>query len=80
MSNKWDMDEAYPPVLWTDYPPLVRKLTAEWLRCADLRCDDEYALNELAAEVGEMVMRVLKNRGMTCMLRVDCKHIKKEEE
>lgn len=76
----WDMDEAYPPILWKDYPPLVRNMTAEWLRCAGLRCDDEYALNELADEVGDAVVTLLKNRGMTRLLRVDDKHIRKEDE
>lgn len=80
MSDEWDMDEAYPPILWKDYPPLVRNLTAEWLRCAGLQCDGESALSELADEVGDMVVRVLKNRGMTRLLRMDGKHIKKEDE
>lgn len=80
MSNQWDMDEAYPPILWVDYPPLLRKLTAEWVRCAGLQCDDEYALYELADQVGDMVVRVLKNGGMTRMVRMDHKHIKKEDE
>lgn len=80
MGDKWDMDEAYPPILWKDYPPLVRNMTAEWLRCAGLRCDDEHALNELADSVGAAVIKLLKNRGLMHVMEVDYKHVREEGE
>ena len=61
MSDKWDMDEAYPPILWKDYRH--RLLVAEWVRCAGLTCDNEYELHRLADDVRDMVIRLLKNGG-----------------
>ena len=36
MSDEWDMDKAYPPILWKDYQGVARPLVAEWVRCAGL--------------------------------------------
>lgn len=79
MSDKWDMDEAYPPILWADYQKAARPLVAEWVRCAGLTCDSDYALGELGDDIRDMVIELLKNRGMTPMLRVSREHIKKED-
>jgi hypothetical protein len=79
MSNKWDMDEAYPPILWKDYQEVARPLVAEWVRCAGLTCDNEYELYRLADDVRDMVIELLKNRGMTPLLTVSREHFRRDD-
>jgi hypothetical protein len=80
MSDKWDMDEAYPPILWKDYQGMVRPLVAEWVRCAGLTCDNEYALYLLAEDVRDMVIRLLKNGGSPPpLLTVRRDHFRRED-
>jgi hypothetical protein len=79
MSDKWDMDEAYPPILWKDYQGVARPLVAEWVRCAGLTCDNEYELYRLADDVRDMVVQLLKHGGMTRLLELDREHFKKED-
>ena len=60
--DQWDMDEAYPPVLWKDYRPLCRKLAAEWLRLAGLTCDEDYQLDQVAHEISMFVTDELRRQ------------------
>ena len=80
MSDNWDMDKAYPPILWKDYDKVARPLVAEWVRNAGLTCDNEYALYALADELRNVVVQLLKHRGMTRVLRLDSEHIREEDE
>jgi hypothetical protein len=80
MSDKWDMDEAYPPILWKDYWKVARPLVAEWVRCAGLTCDNEYELNRLADDVRDMVIRLLKNGGSPPpLLTVSRDHFRRDD-
>ena len=78
MSDKWDMDAAYPPILWKDYDKLARPLVAEWLRCAGLTCDNEYALHDLADRVRDHVVQLMR-RGGRCVLLYLGEHVRKED-
>ena len=82
MSDKWDMDEAYPPILWKDYHKVARPLVAEWVRCAGLTCSNEYALNDLADAVKNLVINVLSLGGMTRLIDLDeaCFHKTEEDD
>jgi hypothetical protein len=78
--DRWDMDTAYPPVLWKDYQDVAMPLVAEWVRCAGLTCDNEYALYALAEELRNVVVQLLKNSGMTRVVRMESEHFRQEDE
>jgi hypothetical protein len=79
MSDEWDMDKAYPPILWKDYRNAARPLVAEWVRCAGLTCDNEYALDDLADRVRDMVVKLLIHGGAIRLLDLG-EHLRKEGE
>ncbi len=79
MSDKWDMDAEYPPILWKDYHKLARPLVAEWVRCAGLTCDSQYALNDLADRVRDLVVKLLIHGGSFRLLDLG-EHLRKESE
>lgn len=61
MSDKWDMDAEYPPTLWKNYTPLLRQITADWVRAAGLTCDEKYGLHTLAETIQEYIVASLKH-------------------
>lgn len=60
-TTEWSLKSAYPPMLWVDYLPLRKKITAEWLHCAGLTCG-EYDLNDIAEKIEAIVLAELRGQ------------------
>jgi hypothetical protein len=58
-SDKWSLDEAYPPMRMVDFLPLRKQVVAEWLHCAGLTCY-EYDLARIAEKIEAVVLKELK--------------------